>query len=158
MAASKNLFLASLLLAILLREVGDNLKSELFEKFAFPREQYLYSVMFIVLMVVMAATAQCPEGKLDIAVVETGRTVAGKREWKVTVTNICFCTQSDLVLNCPDFSAAELIDHAVFRQVDHGLCLVRGGAPIYGEENVTFKYAADRQTRFSYSSSTISCS
>ncbi|XP_031491177.1 TPD1 protein homolog 1-like [Nymphaea colorata] len=123
MAASKNLFLASLLLAILLR-----------------------------------ATAQCPEGKLDIAVVETGRTVAGKREWKVTVTNICFCTQSNLVLNCPDFSTAEAIDYAVFRQVDHGHCLVRGGEPIHGDETVTFKYAADRQTRFSYSSSTISCS
>lgn len=87
----------------------------------------------------------------------TGVQIQGKPEYKVTVTNDCICSQSELELQCTGFQSLEGIDPAVLR-IDGDKCLLNNGVPLHGSESITFKYAWDTKFNLVPLSSQINCS
>ncbi|PNX54782.1 transferring glycosyl group transferase [Trifolium pratense] len=74
--------------------------------------------------------------------------------WKVTVSNNCICTQSQVRFNCKGFQTSKSVDPTIFS----GDCLLIQGQPLHSSESVSFTYARDSQFTFQPISSEIACS
>ncbi|CAL9189359.1 unnamed protein product, partial [Musa hybrid cultivar] len=53
----------------------------------------------------------------DISVSQssTGKTVNGKPEFEVVISDRCICSRSSLKLSCPGFNTVEAVDSQLFR-------------------------------------------
>ncbi|KAK8558843.1 hypothetical protein V6N12_042136 [Hibiscus sabdariffa] len=78
-------------------------------------------------------------------------------EWRVTISNDCVCTQSDLKLSCDGFQTTEAIDSLVMSKWGEE-CLINDAQPIVSFSNVSFNYAWITSFPFNTLSSQTNCS
>ncbi|KAK7357759.1 hypothetical protein VNO80_17055 [Phaseolus coccineus] len=78
---------------------------------------------------VTSAYGQCSLKDIHVTQSRTGRTVGGKPEWGVTITNWCACVQQNVKLNCKGFQTVEGIEPSLLN-VSGDVCLVTSGKPI----------------------------
>ncbi|CAI9100454.1 OLC1v1037564C1 [Oldenlandia corymbosa var. corymbosa] len=115
-------------------------------------------VLFVALMSKVTYQQGCDIRNIKIAQVATGSKAGGKPEWKVTITNDCKCTQTQIKLSCSGFQSAEPVDPSILSK-NGDVCLLVNGGPIFGfQTTVTFNYAADSQCPFKPVDSIVSCS
>ncbi|RDX72768.1 TPD1 protein-like 1, partial [Mucuna pruriens] len=94
--------------------------------------------------------------ELIIVQSKTGKLTRGKPEWKVSITNECRCSQSQVKLKCDGFQTNEAVDPSILT-ISDGICLLNKGTPISPSQNVQFFYAWDSQFPFIIASSQVQC-
>ncbi|XP_022748827.1 TPD1 protein homolog 1-like [Durio zibethinus] len=115
----------------------------------------IFAVLFLSL--IGQGHCQCSLDNIKISHSQTGKTVENKPEWKVTISNRCSCSQSELKLSCNGFQTVETIDPSVLAK-SGGECLVNNGQPVPPFGDFNFNYAWDTSFPFSPLSSHINCS
>ncbi|KGN48771.1 uncharacterized protein At1g05835-like [Cucumis sativus] len=111
----------------------------------------------LVLSLISTGNCQCFLNNIKISQSMTGFQIHGMTEWKVTITNNCICSQSDLKLDCKGFATTLSIDPSILA-ISDSECLVNNGQPIFNSRPITFKYAQSPKFNFKPLSSQISCS
>ncbi|XP_038881121.1 uncharacterized protein At1g05835-like [Benincasa hispida] len=111
----------------------------------------------LVLSLVSTGNCQCILNNITISQRMTGFQIHGMTEWKVTISNNCPCSQSEVKIDCKGFQTTESIDPSILAVFDTE-CLVNNGLPIFNSNPITFSYAQDPQFNFKPISSQISCS
>jgi len=79
---------------------------------------------------------------INIATTRSGRTILGKPEWNVVVTNNCNCAQSQIKLQCKGFQTTEIVSRSIL-SIQEDTCLLINGNPLKGFGSVSFSYAWD---------------
>lgn len=106
--------------------------------------------------VLKLANGQCGQtSDWDISQSQTGTQVQNKPEWKVTITNNCLCTRTDLKLNCVGFQTTEEVDPSIVA-VNGGNCLIN--KVFHSQDSVSFTYAWDNQFPFLPIDASLACS
>ncbi|GMI83811.1 hypothetical protein like AT4G32110 [Hibiscus trionum] len=116
---------------------------------------FFFAALFLAL--IGQGYCQCSLANVTISQTKTGKTVKSKSEWRVTISNDCVCTQSDLKLSCDGFQTAETIDSSVMLK-SGGECLINDGLPVYSFSNLSFNYAWHTSFPFKTLSSQTNCS
>ncbi|KAM7275548.1 hypothetical protein ACFE04_017414 [Oxalis oulophora] len=116
--------------------------------------QFLFAV--VLLSLVAHGYSQCSIDSLVITQTLTGRNVGNVPERKVSVSNTCACSQSNIKLICSGFTSTEKVDPSILNQ-SGSECLFNFGNSVY-RDPVTFNYAAANEYPFKVSSSEIACS
>ncbi|KAJ4824981.1 hypothetical protein Tsubulata_014355 [Turnera subulata] len=117
----------------------------------------LFTVFFFSL--VTQGNCQCPGASaLSIVQNRTGKVVANKSQWEVTISNNCVCTQFDIYLACNGFHSVEKYIPQVLFQLRDGRCLVNGYGIVNGHQNFTFTYSWDQEFPFKPLKSRVICS
>lgn len=101
-----------------------------------------------------SASAICSKNDLKVAQTKTGRVVQGKAVWRVTVTNTCVCTQSQIMLSCRGFQSASSLDPLVL-SVKGDQCLIMNGHDLSYKSIDVFFYAWDTPFPFAVTSSIV---
>lgn len=99
----------------------------------------------------------CDLNSIKVAQSRTGKTVQNKPEWKVSITNDCICTQTQVVLDCTGFRTVKPVAGSIL-SVTGSRCLVNNGQPVLQSQPISFTYAWDSSFSFSPVSSLVSCS
>lgn len=90
-----------------------------------------------------SGSCKCDLNNLVIGTIRSGRTIQGKSEWNVVVTNTCSnCTQSSIKLQCIAFQTLVPIDPSIVT-VRYNTCLLINGRPLPPSGTVNFSYVWD---------------
>jgi len=89
-----------------------------------------------------AGSSYCNLNNINIAATRSGRTILGKSEWNVVVTNNCNCAQSQIKLQCQGFQTTEIVSQSIL-SIQGDTCLLINGNPLKGSASVSFSYAWD---------------
>ncbi|GMI83812.1 hypothetical protein like AT4G32105 [Hibiscus trionum] len=116
---------------------------------------FFFAALFLAL--IGQGYCQCSLANVTISQTKTGKTVKSKPEWRVTISNNCVCTQSNLKLSCDGFQTAEAVDSSVMSK-SGGECLINDGQPIDSSSDLSFNYAWDTSFPFKTLSSQVNCS
>ncbi|XP_019452076.1 PREDICTED: uncharacterized protein LOC109354195 [Lupinus angustifolius] len=98
----------------------------------------------------------CSVASLSVKQTATGVKVQGKQEWLVTITNECYCFQSQVILKCPKFRTIAPVTPNIMNYSGDDYCHINLDKPIL-KQPVTFKYAWDKATSMTPFSALISC-
>jgi len=101
------------------------------------------------------AYGQCYLNDIHVTQSRTGRTVGGKPEWSVNITNWCACVQQNVQLNCKGFKTVEPVESSLLK-VSGDVCLVSLGQPVW-KGAIEFNYAWDTQFPLNPISSKVAC-
>ncbi|XP_042477994.1 TPD1 protein homolog 1-like [Macadamia integrifolia] len=101
---------------------------------------------------------QCSKRDLSIKLNATGKSIGGKPEFILTISNNCVCPQSNVLIRCFGLSTVEPVDPAICKPVDNNNCLINNGTAIVKGHPISFKYAWLIPTDFSVVNSTVVCS
>ncbi|KAK9742209.1 hypothetical protein RND81_03G155900, partial [Saponaria officinalis] len=85
---------------------------------------------------------QCDLNNIKYGVVRTGRILANKDEWNVTMYHTCKqCSMGNIIFrNCEDWNTVEPVDPDIL--LKHGrFCILKKGQFLKPGESVTFSYA-----------------
>ncbi|URE08944.1 hypothetical protein MUK42_23105 [Musa troglodytarum] len=85
------------------------------------------------------------------------KTVNGKPEFEVVISNGGICSQSSLKLSCRGFNTVEAVDSKLFRTDGGDPFVVNDNQPVYKDQSIKFKYAWDSQCVLSPSASKLNC-
>ncbi|XP_021739054.1 uncharacterized protein LOC110705478 [Chenopodium quinoa] len=78
--------------------------------------------------------------------------------WKVTITNNCYCSQSNIKIACTGVrTLKEAVDPPILK-MEKGRGVVKNGEPIYPYTSVKFTYASSSPLQFKLLSSQVACS
>ncbi|GMG98971.1 hypothetical protein Nepgr_000811 [Nepenthes gracilis] len=111
-------------------------------------------VVILIALVVQGTGGQCTKADLKLSQIGLGSDVKGKPEWKVTLTNDCFCAFTHIKLGCERFLAVDKIDPSLLtRSGDE--CLVADAIGPYS--SLSFTYAWDAPFPFVIKSSLLIC-
>ncbi|KNA13366.1 hypothetical protein SOVF_117500 [Spinacia oleracea] len=92
-----------------------------------------------------------------VELVKNNDTVMG-RVWNVTITNNCYCSQSNVKIACTGIrTLKENVDPSIVKMAK-GKGVVKNGDPIYPYTSVGFTYASTLPLQFRLLSSQVSCS
>ncbi|XP_020230408.1 uncharacterized protein LOC109810878 [Cajanus cajan] len=122
----------------------------------------IFKLLFLIifLALVFEGDAGCspfePQG-VDIVQTKTGNIINGRQEWKVTITNDCRCSQSQVKLYCKGFKTNEAVDPSILK-ISGSLCLLNNGRTIHPSESVEFLYASASKYPFILAYSIVNCS
>ncbi|KAJ4824983.1 hypothetical protein Tsubulata_014357 [Turnera subulata] len=120
----------------------------------------IFNILLVIFFLgfITQGNCQCPGvSSLTIVQTKTGKLVANKPEWKLTISNTCICSQLNVNLACNGFQSVETVDPSVLsKQGD--LCLVNNGNPIAGKQQFSFTYASDQEFPFKAVQSQVGCS
>ncbi|CAI8591987.1 unnamed protein product [Vicia faba] len=111
----------------------------------------IFSILSITLFLALVFQAN---GYCDLSSIGVTQTKTSGSVWKVTVTNNCICTQTDVKLNTNGFKSSTPVDPAILSQ--DGLLIQ--GAPLYQYKSVTFTYTSQSEFKFTPVFSVIACS
>ena len=100
---------------------------------------------------------QCSSGEFTVSQTQTGKTVGMQPEWKVTISNRCACSQSEVKLSCDGFQTVETIESSVLAKTG-GECLINNGEPVAPFSEFSYNYAWHTWFPFSPLSSQVNCS
>lgn len=104
---------------------------------------------------IISGYSQCSLSDIHVNQSRTGRTVNGKSQWTVYITNWCACVQTNVQLDCKWFQTVEAIEPSLL-QVSGDVCLVSAGQPIW-KGAIEFNYAWDTQFPLTPISSIVAC-
>ncbi|KAK7295555.1 hypothetical protein RJT34_18465 [Clitoria ternatea] len=121
-----------------------------------PNFKLLSLIIFIGLFLRGEDAASCTLRDLSISQQGTGNWAHGMPELKVSVTNNCECSQSQVKLNCKGFQTYKAEDPSIL-SISGDVCLLKSGQPISPKETVQFLYAWDPQFPFQPLSSVSQC-
>ena len=102
----------------------------------------LFSLYACACCINFAGSSYCNLNNINIATTKSGRTILGKPEWNVVVTNNCNCTQSQIKLLCQGFHTTEIVSPSILA-LQWDSCLLINGNPLKGFASVSFSYAWD---------------
>ncbi|ESW06485.1 hypothetical protein PHAVU_010G051700 [Phaseolus vulgaris] len=112
-------------------------------------------IVAFLLVFVSQAYGQCSLNDIHVTQSRTGRTVGGKPEWSVTITNWCACVQQNVQLNCKGFKTVEPVESSLLK-VSGDVCLLSLGQPVW-KGAIEFNYAWDTQFPLNPISSKVAC-
>lgn len=83
----------------------------------------------------------------------------GRPLWNVTITNNCYCSQSNVRIACAGFRTSDVtvIDPSIAK-IAKGKGLLNNGEPIYPYSSMGFTYASSAPLQFKLLSSQVACS
>ncbi|OWM86741.1 TPD1 protein homolog 1-like [Punica granatum] len=99
-------------------------------------------IAIVLLCLVAKGQSKCTLNDLTIGTVRTGRTIQGKPEWTVTVTNECACAQSSIKVRCTGFKSVVPTNPSKILPLG-GTCLINGGHPVGPGSTISFSYVWD---------------
>ncbi|KAG7018068.1 hypothetical protein SDJN02_19934, partial [Cucurbita argyrosperma subsp. argyrosperma] len=117
--------------------------------------KFLTPLLFLSLL--WTGNCQCESNNIQINQRRTGFQIYGMTQWKVTISNNCICSQSNVKLDCRGFQIFESIDPSILAIFDTE-CLVNDGRPIFNFNPINYTYARDPKFKFDLISSQVACS
>ncbi|QCD92883.1 hypothetical protein DEO72_LG5g952 [Vigna unguiculata] len=103
---------------------------------------FFYFISILILSFVIKGSSYCNLNNINIVATRSGRTILGKPEWNVVVTNNCNCAQSQIKLQCQGFQTTEIVSQSIL-SIQGDTCLLINGNPLKGSASVSFSYAWD---------------
>ncbi|KAK1281605.1 hypothetical protein QJS10_CPB22g00523 [Acorus calamus] len=99
------------------------------------------------------------QGDCTLSNIKVYQELINNSEYKVTLTNNCICSQSNLLLSCAAFKGPEPGDEDKVKVANGSSdCLIKDGLPVFKDYPITFKYTAAEKIEFNPISSQINCS
>ncbi|KAH0466891.1 hypothetical protein IEQ34_004129 [Dendrobium chrysotoxum] len=117
----------------------------------------LFSALLILFFASHGLGAPCSLSNIVISQAATGKIVEGMREFKVVISNNCYCAQSQVIVRCFGLSSVEPVDRSAIVPLNSENCLVKNGGPITKTSPVIFKYAWKTPQDFPLVSSNVRC-
>ncbi|KAI9192214.1 hypothetical protein LWI28_019599 [Acer negundo] len=114
-------------------------------------------VALLVLSLITKGYYACTLEDIHVGGETTRKFVGGKPEWKLTVSNLCECKQSNIKLQCKGFQTTEPVDRNILN-LQGETCLFLNGNPLIEGSPVTFYYAWETPFILFPLSSNITCS
>ncbi|KAK1259153.1 hypothetical protein QJS04_geneDACA015422 [Acorus gramineus] len=117
---------------------------------------FFFGVVFLLLSMLQGGLSQSSCNLFNIKV---DQELINNSEYKVTLTNNCICSQSNLLLSCAAFKGPEPGFEDKVKVVNGGSdCLINDGQPVFKDYPIMFKYTAAEKIKFNPISSQINCS
>ncbi|KAL2939936.1 Protein TAPETUM DETERMINANT 1 [Bienertia sinuspersici] len=120
---------------------------------------FLFIIVVIFLFLVNQGMGQCSLKDMSLNQTKVDKNVHHKKPyWNVTITNNCYCSQSNVKIGCMGkLSTKEEVDPSI-KKIAKGKGLVNNGEPVYPYSSVGFTYASRLPLKFKLLSSQVACS